>query len=170
MMAPAENQALYLFYLTAAESAADTEAITAADIAVKSAALAQTAVVDDRAPTFAHRHSGLAALLGVVAVDEFCGPEAERKLADLGWVGERALRHERVIEEGFRRGPVLPARFGTLFFVARGRGALHGSEPANDRRLSGHGPRAGGMGNQGAARPDGCAAMAECANRRRPAG
>jgi transitional endoplasmic reticulum ATPase len=97
--APAENQALYLFHLTAAESAARAE----------------LAVVDDSASIFAHCHAGLAAMLGVVAIDEFCGPEAERKLADLGWMGERAFRHQRVIEQGFQRGPVLPARLGTLF-------------------------------------------------------
>jgi gas vesicle protein GvpL/GvpF len=54
-------------------------------------------------------------VMSIVAIDDFCGPQAEKRLGDLGWVSERALRHQRVIERGFRRGPILPARFGTLF-------------------------------------------------------
>jgi len=99
MTVPKENAALYLFYLTDTESRDDAERFE----------------IKDEASLFAHRYAGFVALLATVAIDDFCGPEAERRLGDLGWVAERALRHERVIEEGFRRGPVLPARFGTLF-------------------------------------------------------
>lgn len=93
------NEALYLFYLTDTENRDDTEHFE----------------IEDRASLLVHSYAGFVALLGMVSIDDFCGPEAERRLADLGWVAERALRHGRVIEEGFRRGPVLPARFGTLF-------------------------------------------------------
>ncbi len=99
MMAPRENQALYLFYITGAECAGDLKGVG----------------IDDTAPLFAHRYADFVALLSAVSIDDFCGTDAERRLADLGWVSERALRHERVIDQGFRRGPVLPARFGTLF-------------------------------------------------------
>jgi gas vesicle protein GvpL/GvpF len=91
------NEALYLFYLT------------------DSALAAQGPAAGEPDRVFEHRHAGLAAMLGIVPIDDFCGAEAERRMADLGWVGERAVRHERVIENGFQRGPVLPARFGTLF-------------------------------------------------------
>jgi Gas vesicle synthesis protein GvpL/GvpF len=64
---------------------------------------------------FARTYGDLVAILSEVPVADFCGPEAERKLADVGWVGERAMRHERIVEQAFRVGPVLPARFGTLF-------------------------------------------------------
>lgn len=94
-----ERQAFYLFYLTAEEPARCAKASTSGAAAT----------------CFAHQHAGLAAMLAVVAIDDFCGAEAERKLGDLGWVSERALWHEHVIERGFHRAPVLPARFGTLF-------------------------------------------------------
>ena len=55
------------------------------------------------------------AVIGEVAREEFCGPEAERRMEQLSWVGPRALRHEAVIEEVMEHSPVLPARFGTLF-------------------------------------------------------
>jgi len=93
------NQALYLFYLARPESSVSLRLFELQEA--------------DR--LFAHSHADCTAFLGVVSIDDFCGPEAERKLSDLKWVSERAVRHERVVEHGFRRGPVLPARFGTLF-------------------------------------------------------
>ncbi len=71
--------------------------------------------LDDIHPLFALRCGGITAISSTVRVDDFCGPEAERKLQDPEWVGERAMRHERAVEAAFRYGPVLPARFGTLF-------------------------------------------------------
>jgi hypothetical protein len=64
----------------------------------------------------------------------FRGEEAEARLRDLSWLGPRACRHEAVIEEAMRHGPVLPARFATLFasadslrgFVLRHRSAIAG--------------------------------------------
>ena len=72
--------------------------------------------VDERNPVRIFRHSADAcAVIGEVAREEFCGPEAERQMEQLHWVGPRALRHEAVIEEVMEHSPVLPARFGTLF-------------------------------------------------------
>lgn len=45
----------------------------------------------------------------------FTGPGAEERLSDLGWIGPRALRHQEVLAALLAHGPVLPARFGTLF-------------------------------------------------------
>ena len=57
----------------------------------------------------------VAAVLAEVAVDEFRGEDAERRLQDLAWLAPRACRHEEVVEEAMRFSPVLPARFGTIF-------------------------------------------------------
>ncbi|MGB9105723.1 MAG: GvpL/GvpF family gas vesicle protein, partial [Terriglobales bacterium] len=72
--------------------------------------------VDQRNPVRIFRHSAeVCAVIGEVAREDFCGPEAERRMEQLSWVGPRALRHEAVIEEVMEHSPVLPARFGTLF-------------------------------------------------------
>jgi len=55
------------------------------------------------------------AVVGAVAMDEFCGEAAEERLRDLAWLGPRVCRHAAVIEEVMRQAPVLPARFATLF-------------------------------------------------------
>ncbi len=99
MITPGHNEALYLFYVTKAEFSGEVEGpdINSVD------------------SLLAHHYADFVCVLGIVSIDDFCGPEAERNLNDLGWVGERALRHQRVIERGFRRTSVLPARLGTLF-------------------------------------------------------
>jgi len=57
----------------------------------------------------------IGAVTSTIPASTFCGESAEQDLRDLGWLGPRALRHEAVIEEAMRSGPVLPMRFGTLF-------------------------------------------------------
>ncbi len=57
----------------------------------------------------------VAVVLSLVAPEEFCGPEGERNLQNLEWLGPRACRHQAVIEQIMLAGPVMPARFGTLF-------------------------------------------------------
>lgn len=99
MITPGQNEALYLFYITKAGFSGDVEGPD----------------IDGVDSLFVHHYADFVCVLRIVLIDDFCGPEAERNLSDLGWIGERALRHQRVIEQGFRRGPVLPARFGTLF-------------------------------------------------------
>jgi hypothetical protein len=54
-------------------------------------------------------------VVGEVAQQDFCGPEAERHMQQLDWVAPRALRHEAVIEAVMASSPVLPVPFGTLF-------------------------------------------------------
>jgi hypothetical protein len=53
--------------------------------------------------------------LSQVSRSEFCGPTGETNLQDLAWLAARACRHQAVLEQVMRLGPVLPARFGTLF-------------------------------------------------------
>lgn len=60
------------------------------------------------AGVIAHRHREVACLLSETSPGDY---RAEH-LADVGWVGPRALRHERILE---RVHPVFPARFATLF-------------------------------------------------------
>lgn len=57
----------------------------------------------------------LAAVLSRVAAEEYCGPEAESHLQDLGWVSPRVCWHQAVVEQVLPFGPILPARFATLF-------------------------------------------------------
>lgn len=76
--------------------------------------------VDGHSPLSILRHSPhLCAVIGEVAREEFCGPEAELHMQQLSWVAPRAVRHEAVIEEVMANSPVLPARFGTLFSSAK---------------------------------------------------
>ena len=67
---------------------------------------------------------GVSAVWSEVRLDEFCHETAERRMGDLAWVGPRALRHEKVIEEAMLDGPVLPARFATLFTSVESLGGL----------------------------------------------
>ena len=71
--------------------------------------------LDEAEPLFARTRGAVTAILSEVRVRDFCGPAGERNLEDPAWVSERAVRHERAVEQAFRHGPVLPARFGTLF-------------------------------------------------------
>ncbi|MFO8232029.1 MAG: GvpL/GvpF family gas vesicle protein [Longimonas sp.] len=57
----------------------------------------------------------LTALVDVVKQDAWTGPEAEANMQSLEWVGTRATLHEEVVEAAMERGPVYPARFGTLY-------------------------------------------------------
>ncbi|MFO8013181.1 MAG: GvpL/GvpF family gas vesicle protein [Phycisphaerae bacterium] len=59
--------------------------------------------------------SSLAAVYSPVDPGDFEGAEAEQRVTDPDWVLPRACRHERVIEDVMRSGPVLPVRFGTVF-------------------------------------------------------
>jgi hypothetical protein len=68
---------------------------------------------------FLHRHGDLCAIAKRVALEEFCGPDADRRLEDPAWVTPRAIDHGRVIAEVFRGSPVLPVPFGTLFSSPR---------------------------------------------------
>lgn len=71
--------------------------------------------VDGKNPLSLHRFQDITAVLSTVPLAEFSGPVAEERLQDLGWVGPRACRHEKVVEQVMRLSPLLPARFGTIF-------------------------------------------------------
>ena len=68
---------------------------------------------------YLHRHGELYAIAKRVSLEEFCGPDADRRLADPAWVTPRAIDHRRVIAEVFRGGLVLPVPFATLFSSSR---------------------------------------------------
>jgi hypothetical protein len=57
----------------------------------------------------------LAAVWSPVDLADFCGPQAEKHLEDLSWIGPRVIRHQEVVAGVMRHSPVLPARFGTIF-------------------------------------------------------
>jgi len=61
-------------------------------------------------------HAGrLAALVGTVRIDDYCGETGERHLADLAWLAPRLRRHAALVTWAMQHGPVLPAPFATLY-------------------------------------------------------
>lgn len=58
---------------------------------------------------------GIAAVAAEVPRERFEGPEAELRLADLGWLLPRVEAHDRVIAAAMAGATVFPLRFGTLF-------------------------------------------------------
>ena len=71
--------------------------------------------MDATRPLLALRHAGLTAIVSAVPLAEFRGPRGEQNLADLGWLGPRALAHEAVIERLMTQCSVFPLPLGTLF-------------------------------------------------------
>ncbi len=71
--------------------------------------------IDEPHPPFLWRSGKVAAVVSQVSRSEFCGPAGEKNLQDLAWLAPRACLHQAVLEQVMRLGPVLPARFGTLF-------------------------------------------------------
>jgi len=57
----------------------------------------------------------VAAVFSTVSLCEFAGDATQAGAQDPQWLIPRACRHEQVIEEVMRAGPVLPVRFGTVF-------------------------------------------------------
>jgi|WetSurMetagenome_2_1015567.scaffolds.fasta_scaffold56563_2 hypothetical protein len=55
-----------------------------------------------------------------IQLAQFQGETGKRNLGDLSWLGQRALRHERVIEQIMQSGQVLPVRFATIFTSREG--------------------------------------------------
>ncbi len=74
--------------------------------------------MDDQNPLEVAIFQDLAAIWSPVPVEDFCGPEAEARLADLTWIGPRVIRHQEAVAGVMRHSPVLPARFGTIFSSA----------------------------------------------------
>jgi hypothetical protein len=80
--------------------------------------------IDGRGEVLVETFGDISAVWSPVEVAEFCGAEAEARLADVAWLGPRAVRHQKVIEESMLQSPVLPARFATLFHSLDNLGAL----------------------------------------------
>lgn len=58
---------------------------------------------------------GVAAVFGLVPLEDFTGPDSESRFRDLEWIGPRALFHEKTIEEIAKYSPVCPAPFGAIY-------------------------------------------------------
>lgn len=71
--------------------------------------------LDGHNPLQAAPLNDLAAIWSPVALEDFCGPEAEARLQDLTWIGPRVIRHQEVVAALMRHSPVLPVRFGVIF-------------------------------------------------------
>lgn len=71
--------------------------------------------IDGLSPLVAEPVAGVVAITAAVSLEDFRGPEARARLADLAWVAPRARRHEEVILSILRQAPVLPVRFGSVF-------------------------------------------------------
>jgi len=65
-----------------------------------------------------HRLGDVVALCGWTEVEQWSGPQGERNLEDLQWLGPRVMHHQEVIEAAMQASAVLPARLGTLFSSA----------------------------------------------------
>ncbi|HUZ91970.1 MAG TPA: GvpL/GvpF family gas vesicle protein [Methylocella sp.] len=62
-----------------------------------------------------HKVGSVAALIGIVPTAEYCGDEAEQRLADIAWLAPRVRRHAEVVEWAMQAAPVFPVPFGTLY-------------------------------------------------------
>ncbi|WP_058557737.1 GvpL/GvpF family gas vesicle protein [Thiohalocapsa sp. ML1] len=71
--------------------------------------------VDPERPLGLYRHAGLIALVSPVRRTDFDGDDGAANLADIGWVGPRALRHQAVLDAALAEAAVYPLPFGTLF-------------------------------------------------------
>ncbi len=70
--------------------------------------------VDDGTLTV-HRHADVAALVSAVPRASYEGERGEAHLADIGWVGPRALRHQAVLDAAKQTTTIVPLPFATLF-------------------------------------------------------
>jgi len=76
--------------------------------------------IDGKGEVFTLTHRELEAIVSKVSLEEFgSGEIQEKSQEDLGWIKEKALAHEKVIEEAMRNKDnvlsVIPMRFGTIF-------------------------------------------------------
>jgi len=72
-----------------------------------------TGVAD--APVHTVKEGGLTALVSPVPLPEFGGEMLKESLNDLGWLEEVARAHQRVVDDAFERGPVVPLRLCTIY-------------------------------------------------------
>lgn len=76
--------------------------------------------IDEKGEVFALIHRELEAVVSKISLEEFGSSEIQKKSQeDLGWIKEKAVAHEKVIEEAMRNKDnvlsVIPMRFGTIF-------------------------------------------------------
>jgi hypothetical protein len=71
--------------------------------------------VDPRFVVQAVPCGALAALASRVDLDRFDLRKLEEGTADLPWLSNVAVRHDRVVREAARSGPLMPLRIGTVF-------------------------------------------------------
>ncbi len=76
--------------------------------------------IDEEGETYTLLFRDLEAVVSRVSLEEFASEEIQRKAQeDLNWIKEKALIHEKVVEEAMRKnGKILnliPMRFGTIF-------------------------------------------------------
>ena len=76
--------------------------------------------IDGKEEVFIIPYQGLEAVVSKVSLEEFASEEIKIKAQeDLNWIKEKALAHERIIEEAMRENDkalsLIPMRFGTLF-------------------------------------------------------
>jgi len=76
--------------------------------------------IDGKGEIFTLTHHELEAVVSKVSLEEFVTSEIQKRSQDdLGWIKEKALAHEKVIEEAMRNKDnvlsVIPMRFGTIF-------------------------------------------------------
>lgn len=62
-----------------------------------------------------HRAGPIAAIVSRVALADYRGTEAAQSLADLAWIGPRAMQHAAILSWAMRHSPVFPVPFGTLY-------------------------------------------------------
>lgn len=62
-----------------------------------------------------HRVGSVAALVAIVPIADYCGADAERRLADIAWLAPRVRRHAELVEWMAQWSSVFPASFGTLY-------------------------------------------------------
>jgi hypothetical protein len=62
-----------------------------------------------------HNVGSVAALIGMVPVADYCGADAERRLADIAWLAPRVRRHAALVTWAMQWSSVFPAPFGTLY-------------------------------------------------------
>lgn len=96
----AGEQLVYLYCITRAKGLRDTE----------------LEGLDDRQSISIVEEGDAAAVVGPVPRADFEGETAAINMKDLAWLAPRALRHEALLNTLMRSRPVLPARFGTVFF------------------------------------------------------
>ena len=75
----------------------------------------KAAGVDEHGAVTTLETDAAAAVFSTVSLCEFGGDAAQAVAQDPQWLIPRACRHQQVVEEVMRAGPVLPVRFGTIF-------------------------------------------------------